>query len=89
MHFRTDMRSAASMRKKYTPFSNPANTTVTVEAEGMNRVVIFDATGREVLRRNVNGDTERFDVSGLENGVYFFRIETADRMVVRKCVISH
>ena len=74
---------------KWKLYPNPANTTVTVEAEGMNRVVIFDATGREVLRRNVNGDTERIDVSGLENGVYFFRIETADRMVVRKCVISH
>ena len=74
---------------KWKLYPNPANTTVTVEAEGMNRVVIFDATGREVLRRNVNDDTERIDVSGLENGVYFFRIETADHMVVRKCVISH
>ena len=74
---------------KWKLYPNPANTTVTVEAEGMNRVVIFDATGREVLRRNVNGDTERFDVSGLENGVYFFRIETSDHMSVRKCIVNH
>ena len=74
---------------KWKLYPNPANTTVTVEAEGMNRVVIFDATGREVLRRNVNNDTEHFDVSGLENGVYFFRIETADHMSVRKCIVNH
>lgn len=70
-------------------YPNPANTVVTVDAEGMRNVIIFDATGREVLHRNVNGDTERFDVSGLENGVYFFRIETADRMSVRKCIVNH
>lgn len=70
-------------------YPNPANTVVTVKAEGMRRVMIYDATGREVENRNVNGDTERFDVSSLVNGVYFFRIETADRMAVRKCVISH
>lgn len=74
---------------KWILYPNPANTVVTVEAEGMHRVTIYDATGREVLFRNVNNDSEHFDVSGLENGVYFFRIETADRMVVRKCVISH
>ncbi len=70
-------------------YPNPANTVVTVMAEGMRCVTIYDATGREVLRRNVNNDTESFDVTGLENGVYFFRIETADRMAMRKCVISH
>lgn len=70
-------------------YPNPANTVVTVEAEGMRNVIVFDATGRDVLRRNVSSDTERFDVSGLENGVYFFRIETADRMSVRKCIVNH
>ena len=70
-------------------YPNPANTVVTVEAEGMRNVIIFDATGREVLRRNVSNDTERFDVSGMENGVYFFRIEAADRTSVRKCVVNH
>ncbi|MBP5662700.1 MAG: choice-of-anchor J domain-containing protein [Bacteroidales bacterium] len=70
-------------------YPNPVNTVVTVEAEGMNRVTIYDATGREVLRRNVNNDTEYFDVSGMENGVYFFRIETADHMSVRKCIVNH
>jgi chitodextrinase len=70
-------------------YPNPANTVVTVDAEGMHRVTIYDATGREVLHSNVNSDTERFDVSGLENGVYFFRIESADRMSVRKCVVNH
>ena len=70
-------------------YPNPANTVVTVEAKDMRRVIIYDATGREVLLRNVNNDTEHFDVSGLENGVYFFRIETADNMSVRKCIVNH
>ena len=70
-------------------YPNPANTVVTVEAEGMRNVIVFDATGRDVLRRNVSSDTERFDVSGLENGVYFFRIETSDCTSVRKCVVNH
>lgn len=70
-------------------YPNPANTMVTVDAEGMRNVIIFDATGREVLHRHVNSDTEHFDVSGLENGVYFFRIETADRVSVRKCIVNH
>lgn len=70
-------------------YPNPANTVVTVEAKDMRRVIIYDATGREVLFRNVNNDTEHFDVRGLENGVYFFRIETADNMSVRKCIVNH
>ncbi|MBP5649631.1 MAG: fibronectin type III domain-containing protein [Bacteroidales bacterium] len=74
---------------KWRLYPNPANTTVTIEAEGMRNVIIFDATGREVMRSDVNNDMEHFDVSGLENGVYFFRIEAADRMTVRKCVVNH
>ncbi|MBO6052059.1 MAG: choice-of-anchor J domain-containing protein [Bacteroidales bacterium] len=70
-------------------YPNPANTVVTVDAKDMRRVTIYDATGREVLRRNVNNDSESFDVSSLENGVYFFRIETADYMSVRKCIVNH
>ena len=74
---------------KWKLYPNPASTVVTVEAEGMRKVTIFDATGREVERRQVNRDSERFDVGKFDNGVYFFRIEGIDRMTVRKCVISH
>lgn len=74
---------------KWKLYPNPANTIVTVEAEGMHKVTVFDATGREVESRCVNSDTERFDIGKFDNGVYFFRIEGIDCMTVRKCVISH
>ena len=74
---------------KWKLYPNPANTKVTVEAEGMNRVVVLDAAGHEVESRQVNGNKEHFDVSKLNSGIYFFRIESSDNMTVRKCVISH
>ena len=70
-------------------YPNPANTIVTVEAEGMCRVTIYDAGGRVVKCSNVKADSESFDVSGMDNGVYLFRIETANCTAFRKCVVNH
>lgn len=56
-------------------------------------LVITDALGREVKRAvnheqlTVGTHSVRFDASGFPSGVYFYRLETSDGVLVRKMVL--
>jgi len=64
-------------------YPNPTTGLVNIEAEGLNNVVIFDVTGREV--RALGAETT-IDISDLEAGVYFFSIETENGTAMKKLV---
>lgn len=53
-------------------FPNPANDMVTVNAEGLNSVEVYDMSGRKVLTSN----SSNINMSELSNGVYMFRVMT-------------
>lgn len=72
-----------SVANSISVYPNPANDVVNIEAEGLNNVVIFDVTGREV--RALGAETT-IDISDLEAGVYFFSIETENGTAMKKLV---
>lgn len=69
-------------------FPNPATSTVTVRAYGMEQVSIIDLNGRTVMAQKVDNATATFDVSTLAKGTYFVRIVGEQATVVRKLVVK-
>ena len=69
-------------------FPNPATSTVTVRANGMEQVSIIDLNGRTVMTQRVNTETATFDLSTLAKGTYFVRIVGEQASAVRKLVVK-
>ncbi len=64
-------------------FPNPTTGIVNIEAEGLNKVVVYDVTGR-MMMSVANEST--IDISNLEAGVYFFSVETENGSAMKKLV---
>ena len=72
---------------KVSLFPNPAQGQVTVKAEGLREIVVYDMTGRQVMRHNVESNEAGVDLTGLNQGVYFFRIGTEQGCLLQKVVL--
>ena len=68
-------------------FPNPAKQSVTVEAEDIKEVVVYDLTGQQLLRRAGSGDNWNVDLSNLNAGVYYFQIKTGRGCQIQKIVL--
>ena len=64
-------------------YPNPTTGIVNIEAEGLNKVVVYDVTGR-IMKSVANEST--IDISNLEAGVYFFSVETENGSAMKKLV---
>ena len=67
-----------------TVYPNPTSGVVKIEAEGMERVVIYNALGQMAYEAEVSGDGFEYDFSKNGNGVYFVRITTAEGVVTKR-----
>ncbi len=72
-------------------YPNPATDMVFISLNNVENtdatVVVFDTEGRQVLNQVFNGQVE-VNVSSLEAGIYFVKINTATMNEVRKLVIK-
>lgn len=57
-------------------FPNPATDFVTIEAEGLQQVTLFDMTGRMLKRIPVQGNRQQLDMRELTAGTYFIMLST-------------
>ena len=64
-------------------FPNPTTGIVNIEAEGLNKVVVYDVTGRKMMSV---ANESTIDISNLEAGVYFFSVETENGSAMKKLV---
>lgn len=71
-----------------TLYPNPASGTVTVTYHHPATITITDINGRGMLRKTLTACTATLDVSRLEPGSYFVRIEDEPRSPVRKLMIK-
>lgn len=74
------------------PFSSNTRISWSSRISGFTTVCIFDVNGREITtlmsKYLQKGDySVEFDGSGLSPGVYYYRLQVDDAVVVRKCVI--
>lgn len=73
-------------------FPNPASKQVNILAEGnqfIEEVQLIDVRGKIMMERAINGDKGMFPLTGISEGVYYLKVFTADRVFLKKLVISH
>ncbi len=69
-------------------YPNPSDGLVFIESEGMQEVVVYNALGQVLLRKEAYGDGLQFDLSGFENGLYWLRVSSPAGVVTRRFVLS-
>ena len=73
-------------------FPNPARTTITIKSsETINSVSIWTTTGEliyQTTNRSLSNNIIVLDTSELIQGIYLVRIETKERMSIKKLVIQ-
>ncbi|MDR1848237.1 MAG: T9SS type A sorting domain-containing protein, partial [Bacteroidales bacterium] len=69
-------------------YPNPAQNIVYVEGNGFDLIVLYDLTGREVIRLNANSNKTDINIAHLPNGAYTLRIMSADKIIATKKIIK-
>ena len=80
----TDEHHAAPLQL----YPNPTHGCITIELEGMQKVMVYNAMGQVLLNKEANGDALQLDLSGFENGLYWMRVMSQNGIVVKPFVLS-
>ena len=70
-------------------FPNPVSQWLTVEAEGLSQVVVYNMTGQEVYSKSCNEDVLLINASDFAPGIYAISIKTATATVTRRFTVVH
>ena len=60
-----------------TVYPNPTHGKVTIEAEGIQGIRIFNMLGEKIFEGSVDDDAFEYDLSNQKAGMYFIKVETA------------
>ena len=66
-------------------YPNPANNKITIDANDVIDVKLFDILGKQITSTKTN----EVDVSNLTNGVYFIQVQTKQNTSTQKIIIQH
>ena len=69
-------------------YPNPTSGQITIEQEGMQKVVVYNALGQALLHKETNGDVLQLDLLGFENGLYWIKVMAQKGAVVKPFIIS-
>ena len=70
-------------------FPNPARTQVTVQAEGLTQVKLFNLLGQLMREIHVNTtNSVDIDTGKLERGVYMVEITTVNEVIVKYLILA-
>ena len=73
-----------NMAQNVSVYPNPAKDMLTVKAENLSNVVVYNSLGQKVLALSVDGDEAVIDMSGFEAGIYMVRVIANGNEVTRK-----
>ena len=65
-------------------YPNPAKDILTVKAENLSSVVVYNSLGQRVLAQEINGDETTINTSDFEAGIYMVRIMANGNEITRK-----
>ncbi len=71
-----------------TLYPNPTNGIVTIGAENLQRVSVFNVMGQKVLENTASGNSFECDLSRYGAGIYMMQIETAKGLATRRVVVE-
>jgi len=69
-------------------YPNPTNRTITIAGKNVKRIVVFDETGKIVLREQIGSKNARIDMRKFPPGIYFIKAETSDGTITKKITIE-
>ncbi len=69
-------------------YPNPTNGLISIELEGLQKVMVYNALGQALLNKEANSDMLRLNLSGFGNGLYWIKVMAQDEMAVKPIVIS-
>lgn len=70
-------------------YPNPTTGIVSLQAEGMQQISVFNVMGQEVMSLSANSDMETLDLGGLDAGMYIIRICTENGIAVKRVNLMH
>ncbi|NRD22858.1 T9SS type A sorting domain-containing protein [Winogradskyella litoriviva] len=76
-------------KEKFIIYPNPASTKVNLKFEKVffEQICLLDSFGREIIKLdNSNNENIQFDISYLNNGIYFIAVETDNKVFYRKLI---
>jgi len=68
-------------------YPNPATNNVTIEANGMNRIMVINAVGQVVYDVELDNNNTQLNVAAFEAGVYIVRINTESGVATKRLTI--
>ena len=83
---------ASAGANSFSVYPNPASSYVMVSADGIeanSHIVLMDATGRTIVRKQVEGTVnQRISLDGLAKGVYFVGVASSNSVKVNKLIVK-
>ena len=70
-------------------FPNPADQSVSIEAEGMTHVTVYNMLGQLTYDADAEGNMLKVNVSEWNEGIYLVKIMTGESQVTRRISIAH
>ena len=67
-------------------YPNPATSQLTVEAEEMTEVSVYDIVGQCVMKQSVDNSSAVIEMENLRNGIYMVKVETRNGAVMQRVV---
>ena len=69
-------------------YPNPATNAVTIEADGIRRVDLYNAVGQRIESFEWHSQIVNLDLAGLENGLYWVHVTTENGIFGKRFVLS-
>lgn len=69
-------------------YPNPTNGCITIELEGLQKVMVYNALGQVLLSKEADGDALQLNLSRFGNGLYWVSVMTQNGVVTRRFVLS-
>lgn len=72
-------------------FPNPAAKSITIKYNDKNpyQITIVNMGGQQIMTRNANNTVQTIDVSHLQNGTYFIKVDDDKVQYIKKVIIKH
>ena len=69
-------------------YPNPTKNVVTVEAEGMTEVSVYNTLGQCLLQKEVAGDQATIDLQHVSEGLYLLRVKTENGTISKRIAVA-
>lgn len=69
-------------------YPNPTNNLVTIEAESMTEVLVYNIMGQCVLRKEIAGNQATIDLQHVSEGLYLLRVKTENGVFSKRIAVE-